>query len=172
MKLISIALLFCICLLACKKETHKVDNSMQQLTPGSPTMNFSSASRYAGADYSQAISIGDANQLISSYLSSINYAYNDTTLRSFTFDADTLRSYLNDTTHGKIVTLKFFVAHQPGYIAVGNFGKNAGLDSRAITLVLAGLDEENNYIYNRHDEVYEHFMPCPSNCMETAVLLE
>ncbi len=75
--------------------------------------------RYSGLDYSQAISISEANQMIGSYLSSINYAANDTTLRSLSFDADTLRSYLNDTSHGKIVTLKFMLAHTPNYLASG-----------------------------------------------------
>ncbi len=108
--------------------------------------------------------------MIGSYLSSINYAENDTTLRSLTFDADTLRAYLNDTSHGKIVTLKFMLAHTPNYLANGNFGINAGLHAAAITLVVVGLDEQNNYVYNRNNQVYDYMNPCPTTCLGNATL--
>lgn len=126
---------------------------------GRPSLQF----RYSGADYSQAISIADANSMIQSYLTSIDYPNNDSDLRSLTFDADTLRSYLNDTTHGRIVTLKLMLAHTPAYMQ-NSYGKPAGLKAGAITLVIVGLDENDRYIYNRDNKVYDHGHPCPSLC--------
>lgn len=108
--------------------------------------------------------------MIQSYLTSINYPDNDSSLRSLTFDADSLRSYLNDTTHGRIVTIKFMLAHNKDY-ATNYYGKPAGLNGNAITMVLVGLDDNNNYIYNRNNKVYDHLNPCPYNCGNESVLL-
>lgn len=117
--------------------------------------------RYAGTDYSQAIKIDTANRMIASYLSSINYPSNDSSLRSLTFDADTLRAYLNDS---RIVTLKFMLAHQPGYMNGGRYGLNCGMKASALTVVIVGMDENDRYIYNNRSMVYEHAMPCPNSC--------
>jgi hypothetical protein len=133
---------------------------------GRPSLQF----RYSGADYSQAISIADANSIIQSYLTSIDYPNNDSDLRSLTFDADTLRSYLNDTSHGRIVTLKFMLAHTSAY-AQNSYGKPAGLKANAMTLVIVGLDENDRYIYNRDNMVYEHFYPCPTECTNSSAIL-
>ena len=108
--------------------------------------------------------------MISSYLTSINYPSNTETLRSLTFDADSLRAYLNDSSNGKIVTLKFMLAHQTNYTK-NHYGTNAGMRADAITLVLVGLDEDDNYIYSRGNKVYEHFSPCPTNCDNVSPLL-
>jgi hypothetical protein len=136
-----------------------------------PTAKQKTASfRYTGSDYSQPITITEANTMIQSYLSSINYPENNTNLRSLTFDADTLRAYLNDSTRGKIATLKLMVAHQPQY-AQSNYGIPAGMSANAITLIVVGLDENDNYIYNKQNMVYDHFRPCPSNCDNATAIL-
>ena len=127
--------------------------------------------RFSGSDYSQTISIETANEMINSYLTSIDYENSPYGLRSFVFDADTLRSYLSDTTHGKIVTLKFMLAHQEGYINEGNYGVDAGLDGRAMTFVIVGLDEDDQYIYTRDNEVYDRIKPCPAYCDNSGVNL-
>ena len=123
--------------------------------------------RYSGADYSQPIPIDEANNMIQSYLTSINYPDNQTDLRSLTFDADTLRAYLAD---GRIKTVKFMLAHQPSYAAT-SYGVNAGMRANAITMVIVGLDETDKYIYNDNDMVYDHFAPCPTNCSVSGATL-
>jgi hypothetical protein len=57
--------------------------------------------------------------MLESYLSSVGYPSVDTAIRSLSFDADTLRAYLQNP---NIVTLKFMVAHQPDYINGGHGG--------------------------------------------------
>ena len=123
--------------------------------------------RYTGSN-SQPISISDANYMLQSFLTSINYPENQTTLISLAFDADTLRSYLNNS---DIVTLKFMLAHKPDY-AENSYGVDAGLDYRAMTLVLVGLDENDNYIYNQQNMVYDQMVNCPNHCSSSATLIQ
>lgn len=160
--------------LSCKKDS-AIDDAQLTSQQSSKTGNyhnpgFSSYYRYNGSDYSQPITPDAANEMIQSYLTSIKYPDNDSSLRSLKFDADSLRNYLNDTTNGKIVTLKFIVAHNQSYTQ-DNYGRPAGLNGNAITLVVVGLDENDNYIYNRNNQVYDHFQPCPSNCGDEGALL-
>jgi hypothetical protein len=154
---------------ACSKDSDNytpVAGNQAQLIQQNPTYTGVKF-RYSGADYSQPIPIDDANNMIQSYLTSINYPNNQTDLRSLTFDADTLRAYLAD---GRIKTLKFMLAHQPGYAAT-NYGMNAGMKANAITMVIVGLNESEQYIYNGNDMVYEHFRPCPDHCSASGALL-
>jgi len=124
--------------------------------------------RYSGSDYSQAISIDSANRMILSYLTSIDYATNNTRLRSFTYDADTLRSYL---ANNNIKTLKFMLAHTAGYMNSGGYGKDANNQAGSVTFVIVGLDENDNYIYNNREMVYDNTRPCPTNCDGVSPLL-
>jgi hypothetical protein len=164
---ILISFLFAIALGSCKKENQEIQTTTQQTNATPP---FSSMYRYVGEDYSQAVTISFANNLIQSYLTSINYPNNDSTLRSMTFDADSLRTYLNDTTHGRIATLKFMFAHQPSY-AQNNYGKNAKFKGSAMTMVIVGLDEDDHYIYTKNNRVYEHVRPCPALCDNSGATL-
>jgi hypothetical protein len=163
----TILLSFMLFSTACKKDSNPMEPLNVTGTTAGGAGNFGGHAplqfRYSGADYSQAISIADANSMIQSYLTSIDYPNNDSDLRSLTFDADTLRAYLNDTSHGRIVTLKLMLAHTPAY-AQSSYGKPAGLKANAMTLVMVGLDENERYIYNRDNRVYEHFSPCPTQC--------
>lgn len=120
------------------------------------------AMRLTGANYSQPISLDTANRMIGSYLNSVNYPATDTAIRYLNFDADTLRAYLKDT---RIVTIKLIMAHQNTYVSVaGNYGKYTGLKPRALTAILAGVDENNSLIRNSSNGVYEHAIPCPDLC--------
>jgi hypothetical protein len=163
-----IAVILILVSTSCKKDTQDLQSGTQQ-TPNT-TPSFNALFRYAGEDYSQAVTIPFANNLIQSYLTSIKYPSNDSTLRSMTFDADSLRNYLNDTTHGKIVTLKFIFAHQPSYVQ-NNYGRQANFNGRVMTMIVVGMDEDDRYIYNRNNMVYEHFYPCPATCSNSEATL-
>lgn len=159
-----ISLIYTLLLIAtsCQKASKDVDTGLTKQP------NFSNSGkgpnfRYSGPDYSQEISVDLANTLIGSYLTSIDYENNPYGLRSFTFDADTLRNYLNDTTNGRIATIRLMLAHQESYIE-SNYGVNAGLDGRAITFIIVGLDENDNFVYNKNNAVYDNVRPCPVNC--------
>src|SRR4051812_12489483 len=65
--------------------------------------------RLTGQYYSSTICIDTANKMIGSYLQSVGYPQKDTSIRALSFDADTVRNYLADTS---IKTLKFYLAHQ------------------------------------------------------------
>lgn len=41
---------------------------------------------------------------------------------------------------------------------------NAVMDPKAITVVVVGQDEYDNYVPNVRNQVYEHMMPCPLYC--------
>jgi hypothetical protein len=98
--------------------------------------------------------------MIGSYLQSVGYPAIDTAMRSLSFDADTLRAYLQNS---NIVTLKFMIAHRPEYKAIHK-GKYAGMNPAAMTVVVVGQDQDDEYILNSRNEVYEHMFPCPERC--------
>lgn len=112
--------------------------------------------------YAQPIPIDSANKMLNSYLASIQGS--DTALHSLSFDADTLIRYLTDTSRGKIKTVRLMLAHRLDYINSGHYGRNAGYDADALTLVIAGCDTSGNYIYNSRNMVYDYCFPCPHNC--------
>lgn len=172
-----IALVLVLSLVACQKKE-------KELLPGSDAANTSASSggnsnitsmaRFTpGSDvaYSQPITKDSANRMIQSYLTSINYPSNDSSLTSLTFDADTLRSYLNDPGHSKIVTLKFMLAHKQAYMNSGHYGQYAGTRSNALTLVIVGLDDDEKYVYSRTSNVYDHLGNCPDRCTSSAATL-
>ena len=150
----------------CKKDP--ATTSLPQTPKPSSGTNHSSAMRYSGADYSQPIAIDTANRMIQSYLASINPASNNTILRSMTFDADTLRSYLLDS---DIKTVKFMLAHTPAYMNSGRYGQDAGNAAGAVTFIIVGLNEDNDFVYNAQGKVYDHIRPCPTNCDDVSQLL-
>ena len=161
---IFIAALFTFSLVACSKDP---DTFKSTPTPVSTqNSNFhsygvgNSRSRYAGSDYSQSIPISAANSMIQSYLESVSYPSTDTALRSLTFDADTLRAYLQNP---NIVTLKFVLAHDPSYMTA-HAGEYSGMNPNAVTMIVVGLNDSDQYVLNNRNEVYEHFKPCPNYC--------
>jgi hypothetical protein len=167
---IAIALFSIYFILGCTKESGTVGNMPEP--QGAPVGNYGmyghSNARYAGSDYSQSIPVTDANQMIQSYLNSVNYPAADTALRSLSFDADTLRAYLQNP---NIVTLKFVLAHQPAYATgASTKGVYAGQNPNAMTLVVVGLNEQDQFVLNNRNEVYEHFMLCPTVCHSPALI--
>jgi len=116
-----------------------------------------------GAGYSQSVTLDEANKMISSYLTSVNYPYQDSAIRSLSFDADSLRAYLKDS---RITTMKFVFGHQLSYVASGSdvFGKYVGMKPNALTIIAVGVDENNSVIRNSTGGVYEHALPCPNMC--------
>jgi hypothetical protein len=155
----SLTLFSLLMIYACTKESGTVSNSPLPM-PGSNSVLGHHTARYSGSDYSQSIPVDSANALIGSYLTSVHYPNVDTALRSLTFDADTLRAYLMNS---NIVTLKFMIAHRPSYKASNN-GNYAGMNPGALTVVIVGQDEADNYVLNDRGQVYDHTQPCPSHC--------
>lgn len=107
------------------------------------------------------ISTDSANRMISSYLNSIGGTSNDSNLCSIIVNADSLRAYLYNT---NIKHVKIMFAHKLSYINSGKGGQNAGFSKNALTVILAGFDANDNYIYNDKGQVMNHAMPCPHNC--------
>ncbi len=122
-----------------------------------------SAGRMVSAGYSKTISLDSANRMISSYVTSIGYPVVDSAVRSVAFDADTLRSYLSNP---NITAVRFYFAHQLSYINGGldRFGKNIGMKPGALTVVMAGVDNNGTLVKNTSGGVFEHAMPCPNSC--------
>ena len=116
---------------------------------------------------SQRVSIADANNMIQSYLTSISYPDNNTNLRSMTFDADTMRNFLNNSA---VVNLKFIVAHRDSYINSGKYGTYCGTNATGFTFVILGLNSSNQIIYTSNNMVMEHTRPCPTFCSNGALL--
>ena len=151
---------------ACKKETEAPVIPTQTTTDTNPlyvpsNLDLSSISRYAGEQYSQSISIGVANTMISSYLSSIHFPAVDTAIRSLAFDADTLRSYLADTS---IKTIRLYMAHTPAQVQL-NPGGYVGYNPQGLTMIIVGYSQNDSLIKNKHNGVYEHFYCCPAYCL-------
>lgn len=155
-----------ITLLACTKESSIVSNT------ATPSMNASASNsqynmygrsyaRLSGQNYSQSISVDTANQMIQSYLTGVGYPSVDTAIRALSFDADTLRRYL---ANNDITTIKFMFAHQTAYINNGGYGSKPGLNPAAMTLIIAGIDDNDNYVLNSQNGVYDHMLNCPVQC--------
>jgi len=150
MKKLTIGLLLMAGLAACKGQIH---SSGTGCVPGIGQPSF--------------IPVDSANKMLSSYLNSINSGQNDTDLTSIIFDADTLRSLLNDTSHGKIVKVKCMLAHTLCYINSGGQNQPCGYRSGKLTLVVAGYDLSNNYVLNPIGKAMNTGMPCPTSCPAT-----
>lgn len=167
--LILIAFALAIGIVGCQKESNDQPASAQAGASTSPTHpGRSGLARVSGTNYSHAIKKDTANRMINSYLTSINYTENDSTLRSLSFDADTMRAYLADS---RIVTLQFRLAHQLSYINSNKYGVSCGMKANALTFVIVGLDDNNAVIYNNRNMVYDNSAPCPSNCPTASMTL-
>jgi len=128
------------------------------------TENISSGRLPGGGNYSKPISIDTANMMIGSYLDGINYTVNTHEIRSLGFDADVLRAYLNDTSHGVIKNVKFMFAHSLDYIHSGHKGQRPDTNSNALTMIIVGVDKDGNYVYTSGNMALDYAMPCPTDC--------
>ena len=159
-----LALLALCLVMACTKESGIVSNTASPVdnAAGSQYGIYGhSTSRLSGSQYSQSIKLDTANKMLQSYLNSVGYPAVDTAIRSLSFDADTLRAYLQNP---NITTLKFMFAHQPAYMNNGGNGVQSGMKPNALTMIIVGLNDDQHYVLNNRNEVYEHFVPCPSSC--------
>ena len=104
-----------------------------------------------------------ANKMISSYLNSINSSANDSDIRSVILDADALRACLA-TDSGHITHLKVMFAHNLDYINSGKRDVNCGYSKNGLTVVIAGYDAEENYVYLPGNLVMNHALMCPAMC--------
>jgi len=63
------------------------------------------------------------------------------------------------------------LAHTAEYMNSGGYGKDANNQAGAVTFVIVGLDEDDGYIYNSRQMVYDNTRPCPTNCDGLSPLL-
>jgi hypothetical protein len=110
------------------------------------------------------IPVDSANKMISSYLNSIKYQTNDTDLKSLILDANALRSVLMDPRGQNISHLKVMFGHTLNYINAGGENQPCGYKSGALTIILAGYDNQGNYIYCPLGNILDNAMPCPAAC--------
>ncbi|OJU76478.1 MAG: hypothetical protein BGO09_16275 [Bacteroidetes bacterium 47-18] len=110
------------------------------------------------------ISKDSANRMIQSYLSSIDAVDAQEQLNSLILDADDIRTYLSDTA---IRGVKIMFAHTLEYINSGNEGLPAGLESGALTVILAGYNSRGNYVFAPGMRVLNKARPCPTKCLTT-----
>src|SRR5436305_263075 len=117
-----VALCIGLAIAACSKN----NSTVKPVTPLSQTgghLGGKFTGDTADLSGSRFIKVSDANLMISSYLNSINSTANDSDIRSFSIDADSLRAYLSNSS---IKNVKISFAHTLSYISAGNGGKYAG----------------------------------------------
>jgi hypothetical protein len=148
---------------ACNRHEAAVEPGATSVKTYTTNSGGNAMGRLSGQYYSSSIAIDTANKMIGSYLQSIGYPQKDTTIRALSFDADTVRAYLADTS---IKTLKFFLAHQLSWLdgGSGRFGKNIGMAPGKLTIIMTGMDDVGNIVRNTSNGVYEHAFPCPTSC--------
>lgn len=159
------AICISILILACNKNDSNINkvspNSNTTTAPtGKTATNSAARMSYPLEGDSRYIPLEEANTMIGSYLSSINSSANDTDVRSFSVDADSLRALLDQT---GIKRVKIMFGHTMGYINGGHYGQYAGFQSGALTLIIAGYNAAGNYVYY-NGMALDHCMPCPYNC--------
>lgn len=116
--------------------------------------------------YSQPIPLDTANRMIQSYLTSIGYPGNNSEIRSWAFNADTLRNFLNTLDGQRVKYLKFFMAHTQSYINSGHYGQRPeNILAADFTLIIAGVDSAGKYVLAKLYKPYDQCMPCPYNCI-------
>jgi hypothetical protein len=104
------------------------------------------------------ISLDEANSMVKSYLTAIQYPGNDSDLRSLVYNADSLRTYLKDT---NITQLKMMFAR------TNESSDAATVYGQGVTLIITGVDANGNYrLYKGNAAAaLDRAIPCPKNCM-------
>jgi len=161
---IVIALTLLTVVFACNKQKQTVTPQTQAVSETS-TQNRHSGARL-GDSSSLFISQTEANQMISSYIYSINNDTNNNAnnpdLHALIVNADSLRAYLANPAIKKV---KLIYAHTMSYINAGNYGVHAGYSANAMTMILAGIDAQGNFVYfGQAQRVLDHVVPCPTSC--------
>ena len=130
---------------------------------GTSKMNTAKQPAGKGATtLAHALNKDSANIMLESYITSVGD--NDTALKSLIFDAGELRDYLSNE---NIKHVKIMFAHTLGFINAGNTGKNAYYHPGELTVIIAGYDSDNNYVYWNGDNVMDKCLPCPNVCPPT-----
>jgi len=143
-----------ISIVACSKKSRTTNGSVNLVN-----LNALADSTY-GLD-SPFIEVDTANKMISSYLTSINSSDHSDEVRSFIVDAQALRYYLQNTDIKKV---KIMLAHNLDYINGGGQNIYSGNNYNAVTVVIAGYDQNSNYVYSPAGLVIDHATPCPYDC--------
>lgn len=131
----------------------------------SSTRSNSSGNLQSAYPTESAIPLDSANKMINSYLTSINASTDTTKIQSLIFDAEPLRYYLNDmASSGDITKVKLMFAHSLDYINSGNQGVNAGYQTGALTIIIAGYDEDGDYILYPGSTALNKATFCPPIC--------
>lgn len=143
-------------LTACNKN----DNTQESTAPA---LGNAIMERDLGAT-SHLVDAALANQLISSYLNSIDTITAYTPIKSFMVGVSELRDLLSDT---NITELKIFLAHHQDYLSNGNTDVYSGVDAQALTLVISGVNSTNDYVYLNTSNVINKINGCPVNCRLT-----
>ncbi|RWU08156.1 hypothetical protein [Pedobacter chitinilyticus] len=106
------------------------------------------------------IPVDTAAMMISSYVTSLA---GDSTvkLRSWSIDANALRSYLQDNS---ITDVSISLSHTPGYIRAGHYGVFAGFDPNALTVILSGKNAAGATVVYQGSYLLDRAKPCPPNC--------
>lgn len=141
---------------ACNKNDYTQDDSMP--SSGHILMEREHTSA------SHLVDVTIANQLISSYLNSIDTITAYTPIKSFIVGVSELRELLLDT---NVTELKIFLAHHQDYLSNGNTDVYSGVDAQALTLVISGVNNTNDYVYLNTSNVINKINGCPINCRLT-----
>jgi hypothetical protein len=111
------------------------------------------------------ISVDSANKMISSYLGSINYRTNDSSLYSLVIDAEALRHYMDTMPPAnKIKKFKIMLAHRLDYINSGHQNQLGAYNQNALTVVVAGINSMGDYVMFPGNQILDNSMPCPTSC--------
>lgn len=111
------------------------------------------------------IPVDSANKMISSFLGSIDYQNNDSSLQSLVIDATELKRYMDTvSSSNRITKFKIMFAHKLSYINSGHQNQTAGYNRNALTIVIAGVNENGNYVIFPTTKVFDNSMPCPTSC--------
>lgn len=148
---------------ACRHTNATSDNLMHEARAASFTAT-GNPSAPPPPTSSVFIPVSLANRMIKSYLDGMDTNDNKNEIRSWLVNADSLRYFLS-LHNEKIVNLKLMLAHNTDYINAGHEGERAPAGSNALTLVIAGVDAENNYVYTDEGTVPERCQPCPEECI-------
>lgn len=139
---------------ACNKKNATVDTNVNN--PG----NKPDYRAYALMGLDSPFLLPDtANVMIQSYLDGLDNS--GTQLKSLIVDANALRYYLQNA---NITKVKLMFAHKLNYVRNNNSTGYDDMDYRALTIVIAGFDANNNYIYSPQGAVMDFCLPCPLEC--------
>lgn len=124
------------------------------------------SSIYSGTgDTTNFIPMDSANKMLGSYLNSINYSSNDTDLQSLVIDVHQLRAYIDSMPGSDSISqLKLMFAHTLAYTNSSGVNTNAGYKSNALTIIIAAISAQGNYILFQNNKVMDYASPCPPIC--------